>query len=66
MQCWVNGKKGVLTIKLKMDNILLITSIPVFHHSIIPRSLQELRRIKIPYIFIKLYKFRDVISGAEV
>jgi hypothetical protein len=35
MGCWVNGKIRFKAI-IKMDNILIKTNIPVFHHSIIP------------------------------
>jgi len=44
----------VLTIKLKMDNILLKTNLPVFHYSIIPYSRQAFKPQKMSYIFIKL------------
>jgi len=33
MECWVNGRIRVHD-KIKMDNFLLKTNIPVFHHSI--------------------------------
>ncbi len=50
----------VLTIKLKMDNILKKTHysiIPLFHYSLVEAKTQI---SKMPYIFIKLYKFRGV------
>jgi hypothetical protein len=36
--CWTDGLMAVivLTIKLKKDDILLLTTIPSFHYSIIP------------------------------
>jgi len=37
MQCWINGPTtSGIDDKIKMDNILLKTTIPSFHHSIIP------------------------------
>jgi hypothetical protein len=61
MECWNNGimdsglmVEFVLTIKLKMDDILLKTNLPVFHHSIIPYSRQAFKPQKLSYIFIKL------------
>jgi hypothetical protein len=44
----------VLTIKLKMDNILFKTNLPVLHYSIIPYSRQAFKPQKMSYIFIKL------------
>jgi len=38
--------KFVLMIKLKMDNILLKTNLPVFYHSIIPYRWHEKNAIK--------------------
>jgi hypothetical protein len=35
MQCWVDDKICIDD-KIKMDNYLLKTNIPIFHHSIIP------------------------------
>lgn len=46
--------KFVLTIKLKMDNILFKTNLPVFHNSSIPYSGQAFKPHKMFYIFIKL------------
>ncbi len=45
MQCRVNGKICVDD-KIKMDNILLKTNFPVFHHSIIPYSGKRSNLIK--------------------
>jgi len=37
MQYWINDPAtGGIDDKIKMDNILLKTNIPSFHHSIIP------------------------------
>jgi len=44
----------VMIIKLKMDNILLKTNLPVFHHSIIPYPRKALKPHKKFYIFIWL------------
>ena len=39
MQCWINGPAtGGIDDKIKMAIILLKTTIPAFHHSIIPFS----------------------------
>jgi len=39
MQCWINGPAtGGIDDIIKMDNILLKTNIPSFHHAIIPFS----------------------------
>jgi len=46
--------KFVLKIKLKMDNILLKTNLPVFQYSIVPYSRQALKLQKMSYIFIEL------------
>ena len=40
MECWVDGRIRFHD-KIKMDNILLKTNIPVFHHSIIPYVRQK-------------------------
>jgi len=42
----------VLMIKFKMDNILLKTNPPVFHHSTIPYPRQTFKPHKMLYIFI--------------
>ena len=46
--------KSVLTIKLKLANILLKINLPAFHYSIIPFLRQVLNPQKISYISIKL------------
>jgi len=48
MQCWINGlATGGIDDKIKMVNILLKTSIPSFHPSIIPFP-EKIRRTKKP------------------
>jgi len=51
LSCWVNGNNRFGD-KIKMDNILLKTTIPSFHYSIIPWLGPKPRPQKISYIFI--------------
>jgi len=53
---WNNGLmvKVLLTIKLKLADILLKTNLPVFHHSIIPSSKQAFNHQENINILIKL------------
>jgi len=44
----------VLTIKLKMNNIILKINLPAFHYSIISYSRQAFKSQKMSYFFIKL------------
>jgi len=46
--------KIVLMIKLKMDDILFKTNLPVFQRSSIPYPRQSFKPQKMSYIFIKL------------
>jgi len=48
-----------------MDNFLIKTTIPSFHHSIIPWLKPNLSPQKISYNLIKFYNFREVIYLKE-
>ena len=53
MECWVNDRIR-FDDKIKIDNFLLKTNIPIFHHSTIPYMRQKSEPQKPQFIVNKL------------
>jgi len=53
MECWVNDRIR-FDDKIKIDNFLLKTTIPIFHHSTIPYMRQKSEPQKPQFIVNKL------------